>query len=663
MTASPLSIPSTPEEFTSAIRAFLQWRVEVEKRNCGIVVGIMDEQGSSIVSCGKLSKDSTSEVDGDTIFEIGSITKTFAGLLLQDLIDRGEVKTDDPAAKYLPATVRMPARRGKQITLLHLATHTSGLPRMPDNANPKRADNLPADYTVEKLYDFLSRFKLTRSPGAQFEYSNVGLGLLSHIITLKTSKDFESLVIERICRPLRMDSTCITLTPELRRRFAQGHNQLGYPTPGLDFGPAMVGAGAMRSTANDLLKYVSVNLGLVPSSLTPLMQRSHELRFRPLIPRVAVGLTWMTRRDPQGRQFIMHGGGTDGYSTWCGFDKTRRRGAVVLSNSSDFDIGTIGLLLLESEWHSERRPKAIQSGRSMDSSIVGRYRLCPDAALGLLAARTAFYHISKMLIAVPAALCLAVLAILVWRSSHPWIILGVCALSCGFLANAFALGLSRFICRLLHPVIGIRREGDRLFIQAIQSPRVRSSLLLPLHDAAVNQAGFTLPQITGELLPDSENVYCERLSGVPLIFSGDAAGRVTRLSMYVFGGKCSFEKISDEPPPTPGPAATRLAIKLDEKLLDACAGQYDFTPSTIFPTGIKLSVWCQNGQLLGQAWGKNVLEGAFDLYAESETDFFLTVVGAQLTFTRNPAGEVTAAVLHRPGQPDMQGTKASASAT
>ena len=215
------------EDFTDAIHAFLQQRVEAEKRDVGIVVGIVDEHGSRIVSCGKLDNGTDQEVNGDTLFEIGSVTKTFTALLLQDMIERGEMKLDDPVAKYLPESVKMPTRNGKEITLLHLATHTSGLPDIPDNLDPKRADNPFADYTVEKMYAFLSGYQLTRDPGAKFEYSNLGMGLLGHVIALKAGTNYESLVVDRICRPLKMDSTRITLTPELKARFATGHNQFG----------------------------------------------------------------------------------------------------------------------------------------------------------------------------------------------------------------------------------------------------------------------------------------------------------------------------------------------------------------------------------------------------------------------------------------------------
>src|SRR5437867_10425827 len=236
--------------------------------NACMVIGLVDQRGNRIFSAGKLDNGTTAEVNGDTIFEIGSITKTFTALLLLDMVKRGEMKLDDPVAKYLPESVTVPTHNGKEMTLLDLVTHTAALPRDPDNLTPTRGlpENAFADYTVEKLYAFLSSFSLDREPGSKFEYSNVGMALLGHILALKTGTNYEALVVERICRPLKMNSTRITLPPELEARLARGHDQLGKPAPNWEF-QVYGGAGGLRSTANDLLKYVSANLGLTPSSL------------------------------------------------------------------------------------------------------------------------------------------------------------------------------------------------------------------------------------------------------------------------------------------------------------------------------------------------------------------------------------------------------------
>src|SRR6266478_5006656 len=219
------------EAEAEAIQAFL--RENFGNTNAGMVIGLVDERGSRVLAAGKLDSGTRQEVNGDTVFEIGSVTKTFTTLLLQDMVERGEVKLDDPVAKYLPESVKVPAHNAKQITLLDLATHTAGLPRDPSNLTPTRGlpENAFADYTVEKLYAFLSSFALDREPGSKFEYSNVGMALLGHILALKTGTNYEALVVKRICRPLKMSSTRITLPPELRGRLARGHDQLGKPAP------------------------------------------------------------------------------------------------------------------------------------------------------------------------------------------------------------------------------------------------------------------------------------------------------------------------------------------------------------------------------------------------------------------------------------------------
>src|SRR2546427_61949 len=256
------------------IKTMLQDFIDADKLGVGLVIGIADERGARVVGHGKMDNGTSADVDGDTLFEIGSITKVFTALLLVDMVERGEMKLDDPVQKYLPASVRMPTYQCKQITLLHLATHTSGLWRGRDNLSPRSwRDPDQADYTVEQLYAFLSHYTQRRAPGIQQEYSNLGMQLLGHVIALKAGKDYETLVIERICQPLGMDSTLITLTPELRSRLAIGHAIPGRPVGGMDF-LFLPGAGGLRSTANDLLKFVSAYVGVTPSPTSLLMEKA-----------------------------------------------------------------------------------------------------------------------------------------------------------------------------------------------------------------------------------------------------------------------------------------------------------------------------------------------------------------------------------------------------
>ena len=200
------------------------------RQDVGIVVGLIEPQGRRIVAHGSMAQGDAQPVDGDTLFEIASVTKVFTTLLLADMVRRGEVALDDPVAKFLPPDVKVP-ERGRAITLEDLATHTSGLPRMPSNFAPRDWANPYADYSVDQLYAFLSDYTLTRDVGTQYEYSNLGMGLLGHVLARRAGTDYETLVGSRIAKPLGMDGTRIALTPKLRARLATGHNAMPTRSP------------------------------------------------------------------------------------------------------------------------------------------------------------------------------------------------------------------------------------------------------------------------------------------------------------------------------------------------------------------------------------------------------------------------------------------------
>src|SRR6266705_1789465 len=355
------------------VRAILRDRIDVAKKGVGIVIGLVDEKGIRIISYGKPNKTSDQTVNGDSVFEIGSVTKVFTATLLADMVERGEVSLSDPISKYLPKSVKTPARNGKEITLLDLSTQTSGLPRLPDNFAPKDVQNPYADYSVEQMYAFLSGYTLTRDIGSKYEYSNLGVGLLGHILTLRAGKDYETLVRTRICQPLKMDNTRIKLTPEMQAHLAMGHNPALLPVPGWDL-PTLAGAGALRSTVNDMLKFVSANLGLTKSPLLAAMQMAHQSRHDTGMPDLEIGLNWHILKKFN-TVIVWHNGGTGGYHSFIGFDPKARKGVVVLSNSTN-DIDDIGRHLLVSEYpvvkfEAPKERKAIKLDPRMLDAYVG----------------------------------------------------------------------------------------------------------------------------------------------------------------------------------------------------------------------------------------------------------------------------------------------------
>ncbi len=272
--------------------------------NVGLAIGVIMNGQRQWFGYGKVARESDTIPNEHTVLEIGSITKAFTVILLADMAQRGEVALDDPVQKFLPASVRMPMRKGAQITLEQLATHKSSLPRLPDNyfEGMKDEKNPCAHYTVEQLYAYLSQAKLTRDLGTAQDYSNLGVGLLGHALELRAGMTYEQLVTEQLLRPLGMNDTSVTLTDDQRARLAAGHDESGNATPLWDI-PVLGGAGALRSTAGDMLKFMAAQLGEAPAALQPAIEATHQPRGKAGVP-VPANARFLTALCP----FVVGGG-------------------------------------------------------------------------------------------------------------------------------------------------------------------------------------------------------------------------------------------------------------------------------------------------------------------------------------------------------------------
>jgi CubicO group peptidase (beta-lactamase class C family) len=383
-------VPSDAE-----IRKILADRIGGENNGTGIVVGIVDANGRRIVSYGSLAKNDNRKLDGETVFEIGSMTKVFTSLVLMDMVRRGEVMLTDPISKYLPDSVKAPERSGRKITLADLSTQSSGLPRLPTNLTPKDKNNPYADYTVQQLYDFLSGYKLTRDIGLQYEYSNLGVGLLGHVLALRARVSYEALVRSRVCDPLGLKDTRITLTPEMKARLAVGHGGGLAPVENWDL-PTLAGAGALRSTADDLLTFLAANLGFVKTPLAPAMADEVSVRRSAGAPGMEIAYGWHIQTK-EGNSIIWHNGGTGGYRSYMGYDPKARVGVVVLANIStpagEDDIGRhlldASYPLLKLEAPADR--KQITLDTKILDRYAGQYQLGPNAIMTMSRDEGQFY--------------------------------------------------------------------------------------------------------------------------------------------------------------------------------------------------------------------------------------------------------------------------------
>jgi len=519
----------------SDITALLDKGVTQQKRAPGIVIGILDEKGTKIFAKGICETGQSAEVNGDTLFEIGSVTKVFSALLLQEMVDSGEVSLNDPISKFLPSTVKTPKRKGREITLIDLATQTSGLPRMPDNFDPKDGNNPYADYTVEQMYDFLSRYELKRDIGSKYEYSNLGVGLLGHILALRAGTNYETLVVRRVCDPLQMNSTRITLTTELKSRLAPGHNAAGLTVSNWDL-PTLAGAGGLRSSANDMLSFLAAASGLAKSSLASAFMATERPRHS-TGPGGLIGLVWQIQTNSG---TIWHNGGTGGYHSYIGFKKDLRRAVVVLANTEN-DVDDIGQYLLgdRSDVEDFQPPKTrieVKVDPSIYDKLAGHYN----------------FQIPGMMLTVT-------------------------------------------------------RDGSHLMARLSGQERY-------------------------EVFPESETNFFYKVVDAQLSFETDAAGSAKGLVLHQNGQNLKATKGS-------APKERQVA-QIDPRIYDDYVGDYEFQQ-----VDATITVTQEGGHLYARLTG----QARYEVFPESEKDFFYKVADAQLTFEKDATGAVTDVILHQNG--------------
>jgi CubicO group peptidase (beta-lactamase class C family) len=316
------------------------------RKHVGIAVGVCWQDATWTFARGRVSAGRSEPPGADTIFEIGSITKVFTAIVLADMEQEGLVALEDPAQRYLPKGVELPVR-GRAITLLDLATQTSGLPRLPKGLlwrSLRQRANPYAGFTSDQFEKAIGRTRLRRAPGEKLRYSNLGFGLLGYLLALRTGTSYEQLVLERICDPLELTDTRISIPAEALPRFADGHNRRGHPVPHWEL-PALAGAGALRSSVADLLRFLQLQQQEPTSRLGRAAQTTHEPRAHR--GRLTQGLGWVSlplRGHPH--RVLWHNGGTGGFRSFIGFVKETQTAVAVLSNCSR-SVDAVGFRILE----------------------------------------------------------------------------------------------------------------------------------------------------------------------------------------------------------------------------------------------------------------------------------------------------------------------------
>jgi CubicO group peptidase (beta-lactamase class C family) len=345
----------------SALQAALDRRV-AGTPGTGIAVGVIDHGKQSLYFAGSDGKGRAA--DAETLFEIGSVTKTFTATALARMVLAKQIALDAPIAEFLPSGVRAPSKDGKQITLLDLAEQRSGLPRLPTNLNGS-PDDPYAQYADEEMYAFLNGYTLTRDPGAQYEYSNYGVGLLGALIARSARLTYPQLLAREVLDPLAMSDSALILTDSaLPARLAAGHDLAGNVVPAWRT-DAIAPAGGLASDLNDMLKYLRANMGSGPLAAECLFAQQ---------PRAdgetghQIGLIW---NISSATGTISHNGSTEGFNAAVAISRDRLTGVVVLGNGPAVDDIAAHVLFPSEPLRGEC--PAAQKGETDPGSFAGVY--------------------------------------------------------------------------------------------------------------------------------------------------------------------------------------------------------------------------------------------------------------------------------------------------
>lgn len=317
-------------------------RPYIQKENTtGLCMAVIQDENVKYYSYGETKRGNGELPKYDkTLFEIGSVSKTFTALLLANEVVDGRMSLDDPIIKYLPDSIKNMSYKDKPITLVTLSNHNSGFPRLPMNLYQKGdpADNPYKNYDINRLFTYLKNFKPYREVGGQYEYSNLAVGLLGTLIAQNNQTTYEQILLKNVCKPLHLKNTKITLGK--KDKLAQGYGVNGKEASPWDLN-ALEGAGGIRSTVEDMSKYIQANLK--PTTLKEAILLTHKSTTT--VDKRNVGLGWHIQNVGT-NEIIVHNGQTGGYVAFAGFDKNRQIGVVILTNGS-VEVNNIGLGLLK----------------------------------------------------------------------------------------------------------------------------------------------------------------------------------------------------------------------------------------------------------------------------------------------------------------------------
>lgn len=308
----------------------------------GLVVGVVKNGKVYIKRYGTTEKGKTTLPDSTTVFELASTSKLFTTITLQLLVDNGELNLNDKIQTLLGDKIKLPVIAEKT-TLQHLATHLSGFPSLPNSFIAKMTDetNPYKDLATQDIYDYLKTCEGKQNDGS-FEYSNFGMGLLGHLLELKTSVKYEQLVKDRLLNKLEMNQTFVTIDSANKSKIIQGFDENGNPAP-IWIDNVLTGAGSFLSNGSDMLKFVKANLNENATPISKSLIASHKQQLDG-----ETGLGWIlpsaTDKLLGNKSIVWHNGMAGAYASFIAIDKVNNYGLFVLSNKS-IDVTKFGMKL------------------------------------------------------------------------------------------------------------------------------------------------------------------------------------------------------------------------------------------------------------------------------------------------------------------------------
>jgi len=612
----------------------------------GIVAGVVDRGGAIVYQAG--SSGTNRALDAHTLFEIGSVTKTFTATILSAMVLDGSVRLDDPVSKYLPAYVHVPARDGKQITLLNLATQHSGLPRLPSNMDPLGTDPY-AHYSLRDLYVFLNTYQLLRDPGQSYEYSNLGIGLLGDALAYRAHESYARLLQLRVLGPLGMNETTIARSHSDLLRLAVGHDADGDVVPPWT-SDALAPAGALNSTVGDMMKFVRCNMGQGPLAKICLFAQEP----RSSTPHNRIGLVWWTGDF---EAIVYHPGDTAGYHASVAVSPDHSKGVVVLTNGGA-PVDDVATHILDPRIPVALSPNVVPLSSIMLDSYVGMYE---NKSIGL---NFAIRHVDSSL----TLQLMGQSELPIYPSAKDEFFARAVAATVTFSRtaggvnglvlhqNGFDLSAAH-LCSIAVTPTALPSPLPTATPAASSSPTALDTNDLDeyvgTYDTAqgpsftVTRSGDQLMvQLTGQpaapVYWSAKDSFVYKVVDAQIVFQRDRAGKITTLVLHQGSITISAARsVAPHPQPTFPPV-----VALDDATLDGYVGTYVASPAFAF------TVTRVADQLMIQATGQQ----AIPVFASAKDEFFCKVVEARISFQRDADGKVKSLVLHQNGR-DVPATK------